>query len=381
MAVSITRRNPRTGRIERPWRNRDNLFVLGDPAHGAQKHHDKFAVKVATLDEVARLVRQGFSVRMTDGESPPSLISPDSLSIEEIETDQEDTLWAETLPKPPFTKEQMFEELKRALFVHANQIAHAGRLEAAIAFLGFEPQTLCPPYDANDLQRLDLQRFHATKYVDRAYDHGFQVERYWDFDDATAQDAIEFLNGATPSDENGEASPLMRDDSLCRIAIETAFARWSLSNGLRIPIRGLALLANMTEAAVRNSLSKERIPVEQGRVGDEAALAWLKPRRGFIATRTGADAVRERRNAWVRTLLDTEGLTKALPEILRDKGLSPDALVQQAQVSRQMVTSLLDGRPSLDLDALQRIAQALELDVPHFVGIAVQAALRTGGAA
>ncbi len=78
MAISITRQNPRTGKIERPWRNRDGVFVLGDPAHGALKHHDKFAVKVAAIEEVAALVARGFSVRMTDGECPPSLISPDS---------------------------------------------------------------------------------------------------------------------------------------------------------------------------------------------------------------------------------------------------------------------------------------------------------------
>jgi len=40
-----------------------------------------------------------------------------------------------------------------------------------------------------------------------------------------ARYTIEFLNDSTPSEENGEASPLMPDDSLCRIAIETAFAR------------------------------------------------------------------------------------------------------------------------------------------------------------
>lgn len=44
-------------------------------------------------------------------------------------------------------------------------------------------------------------------------------------DTSKAHYTIEFLNDSTLSEENGEASPLMPDDSLCRIAIETAFAR------------------------------------------------------------------------------------------------------------------------------------------------------------
>ncbi len=82
MAINITRTNPRTGRAERPYVNREGFFVLGDPAHGREKHHTKFAVKVRTLEEVVAYVGRGFSVRMTDGENPPSLISPASLTID-----------------------------------------------------------------------------------------------------------------------------------------------------------------------------------------------------------------------------------------------------------------------------------------------------------
>jgi hypothetical protein len=84
MAFIITRKNPQTGKLEHPLRNHDGAFVLGDPAHGAQKHHKKFAVKVRTIAEVAALVGRGFSVRMTDGKSRPSLISPASLHLEEV---------------------------------------------------------------------------------------------------------------------------------------------------------------------------------------------------------------------------------------------------------------------------------------------------------
>ena len=144
MAIRITRMNPRTGQVERPWRNRDHVFVLGDPAHGARKHHDRFAVKVATIEEVAAHIGRGFSVRMTDGESPPSLIAPDSLTVEPVDDSDPTPLWVNTAARPPFAKDEMMAELKRAMLVQANQIAHAGKLSFALAFMGFE--TINPVY-------------------------------------------------------------------------------------------------------------------------------------------------------------------------------------------------------------------------------------------
>jgi hypothetical protein len=79
--ISITRRNPATGRVEVPHRER-GLYVLGDPAHGGKKHHKAFAVRVRTLKEVLDHVRRGFSVRMSDGSTAwPPLIAPRSLEI------------------------------------------------------------------------------------------------------------------------------------------------------------------------------------------------------------------------------------------------------------------------------------------------------------
>ena len=175
MAVRITRRNPRTGRIELPWRNRDGLFPLADPAHGARRHHDKFAVKVKTIEEVAALVGRGFPVRMTDGDTPPSLISPDSLTVETVDDASPASLWAETRPRPPFIKADMLAELKRVLLVQANQIAHAGSLDFAVAFMGFETGNPLYPYCKDDPGKVDLGRFNATGYLDQAYDFAFQV--------------------------------------------------------------------------------------------------------------------------------------------------------------------------------------------------------------
>ncbi|MDA8251907.1 MAG: hypothetical protein M0Z28_22465 [Rhodospirillales bacterium] len=375
--ILITRLNPRTGRIERPWRNREGVFVLGDPTHGAQKHHDRFAVKVGTLAEVADLVKQGFSLRMTDGETPPSLIAPESLTITEQEGDEGREQWAETLPKAPFSKDDMLTELKRAMLVQASQIAHAGSMEAAIAFIGFGTTNELYPYCEDDADKVDLRRFHASSYMDAAYDYAFQIGCYWAFGDGEAQDLNEFIQGANPRNCFGNGSPLANLDSLCRRAADMAFGRWKLSQGHDLRIRELALLADMKEPAVRNSLSKDRITVQNGEVDSEAASKWLAERRDFIPTRTN-EGNKERWANFARTVLQINDLSKAFGQLLKGYPLSEAELAAKAQVSEPFIGALAAGRPTLDLEALRRVGEALDLDAPHFVGVAVQAALRVG---
>ena len=375
MAVSITRTNSRTGKVERPWRNREDLFVLGDPAHGAQKHHDKFAVKVRTLEEVATLVGRGFSVRMTDGESPPSLISPDSLLVEQVDDADPAARWADTAPKPPFEKQAMMAELKTAMLVQANQIAHAGSLDYAVAFMGFETSNPSYPYVEDDADSVDLDRFAATSYLDLAYDYAFQVERFWRFGDDTAQDVEEFIRGANPRGNDGCASPLASPDRFCRRAADTAFGRWKLETGYDLTVRELALLAQMKEPAVRNSLSKERIALERGGVDANVALAWLGERRDFIPTRK-EEGRKAYRTAHSRFVLEREPFAKAFSQLMRYFDLSPAALALKAQVEEAFVSELLAGKPQPDLASLRRVGEALEIDAPHFVGIAVQTAMR-----
>ena len=78
--ISITRRNPATGKPESPLKEYGS-YTLGDPGNGKDKHQIRFAVRVRTLEEVLDRVRRGFSVRMSDGVTRPSLISPKSLTI------------------------------------------------------------------------------------------------------------------------------------------------------------------------------------------------------------------------------------------------------------------------------------------------------------
>lgn len=376
MGFRITRVNPRTGAIELPWRNREGLFVLGDPAHGAQKHHDRLAVKVTTIEKVAELVRRGFSVRMTDGRNAPSLITPGSLLIEEIEHTEPVPLFVETAPKPPFEKEAMMMELRRVMLAQANQIAHGGSRAFAAAFIGFETDSPCP-YCEDDPARVDLARFNATGYLDLAYDYAFQVGQYWRFGDEEARELTGFLRGANAYFSNRNPSPLANPDGLCRRAAETAFGRWKLQAGHNLTVRELTLLGRMKEAAVRNSLSKERIAIERGEVENAVAAAWLRPRRDFTPTRL-EESHKERWAAHARALLERRGFAEGFMSVLVGYEITADQLATKAGVSSVFVKALQHGTPTLDLDALRRVGEVLDLDAPHFVGVAVQAALRHG---
>lgn len=375
MAIRITRTNPRTGQVERPWRNRDGVFVMGDPAHGAQKHHEKFAVKVETIEEVAAHIGRGFSLRMTDGESPPSLISPDSLTIEQVDDNDPTPLWTDMAPKPPFGKDQMMAELRRAMLVQANQIAHAGKLSFALAFMGFETVNPIYPYCEDNPRHVDLRRFTATAYLDQAYDYAFQVGLYWEFGDDTAQNVVEFIQGANPQASNGERSPLADPDGLCRRAADTAFGRWKLQKGHSLTVRELALLGQMKESAVRNSLSKERIAIENAAIAHEIGLAWLQQRRDFIGTKA-EQGHKERWTAYSRGMLTHRDFRAAFAEIMGGFPMTAAELSGKASVPPAFVDALVCGRPILDLEALRRVGAALDLDEPHFVGAAVQASLQ-----
>ena len=377
MATRITRINPRTRQIERPWKNREGFFVLGNPAHGAQKHHEKYAVKVTTLEEVMKLLEGGHSLRMTDGETPPSLITPDALTIDQIEDSDPTPLWNEMLPKPPFNKDAMMAELRRAMLVQANQIAHAGSRTFAEAFIGFETINPIYPYCEDDPAKVDLERFAATGYLDVSYDYAFQVGRYWDFGDEAGQNVNEFIAGANGQASNGDRSPLADPDSLCRCAADAAIGRWKLDNGHNLTVRELALLSQMKEAAVRNSLSKDRIAVEKGEISDANAVAWLEQRRDFIATRT-AEAQQTRWMMTSRWKLDCSDFGKLFGDLLHGYPIAADELARKANVSPGFVKMLLAGRPERDLDALLRVGAALDLDAPQFAGAAVQATLRAG---
>lgn len=284
------------------------------------------------------------------------------------------------MPKPPFTKDEMLEELRRIARVMANHLAVYGSLEAARLLTGFETGNEVYPYAEDDLSRFDLSRFRITDSMSMAYDHAFQVGAPYRFDDSAAQDLDEFRRGASMRSTDGATSPMSNPDSVCRIVVDAALARWQLEQGNDITIRELALLSDMKEAAVRNSLSAEGIKVvvrrqgEPGTVAGDVAYGWLRKRRGFIDSLDPAMKV-ENRRAGIRALFQERDFAEAFREILRESGISPADLAARADVKVSFVSSLAEGKPPIDVEAARRVAATLALDVPIFVGATVEAAL------
>ena len=66
---------------------------------------------------------------------------------------------------------------------------------------------------------------------------------------------------------------------------EAAFARHALDFDKPVPIGRIPMLAGISLAAVQNAVSARKLPVNAGYVSAKAALAWLRGRREFVASR------------------------------------------------------------------------------------------------
>lgn len=280
MAIIITRKNPKTGKTERPYRDKQGNFVLGDPAFGSELHHRKNAVLTTDYDEALRLVRNGFSIRMSAGDgTPPSLISARKLTLTDVHEPSPDDI-PDGGPLTPFSRDEVMHGLRKALVAKAAMIARWGSDEAAQAFLGF------PSSDDADPSEVDLSRFRSTPLIEAGYDWAFQTGQ----PEAFRFDTWDHLRSLMDGGSSGTISTLslMADaDSALRVTIGTAFARWKFEfePGSLLSVRELAYLAQMTEVAARNALAKAGI---KGRGGIDNGIAreWLAKRQRFVPTRT-----------------------------------------------------------------------------------------------
>jgi hypothetical protein len=93
--IRIERVQSRSRELEEPQFTAKG-YCLGDPKHGAVKHHARNAVYAKTLEDAAELVEKGFSLRMVAHGKRASLVSPGALRIVRLETSSRSTL--DTLP-------------------------------------------------------------------------------------------------------------------------------------------------------------------------------------------------------------------------------------------------------------------------------------------
>lgn len=282
----ISRVNPTTGKTEHPYRDRHGNFVLGDPSFGSELHYRKNAVLTTDYAEAVRLVRKGFSIRMSAGDgTPPSLISAGKLSLTEEDEVAEGAIPSAD-PLTPFPREAVLRDLQKALVAEAAMIAHWGSYEAAEAFLGFpSSDDAGEPYDDADPTKVDLSRFRATPLIDASYDWAFQTGKPQAFGPELWDDLGSLMDGASAGTIS-TTSPMDNPDSPLRVTIGTAFARWKFEfeTWLPLSVRELAYLAQMNEVAARNALAKAGIK-GRGGIDNYVARSWLAERQKFVPTR------------------------------------------------------------------------------------------------
>jgi len=287
VAKIITRQNPKTGKTERPYRDRQGNFVLGDPAFGNKLHHRENAVLTTDYDEALQLVRKGFSIRISAGDgTPPSLISAGKLTLTEVDEVAEGEI-PPGGPQASFTRNEVMLDLRKALIAEAAMIAHWGSYEAAEVFLGFpSSHDAGEPYDDADPVEVDLSRFRATALIDASYDWAFQTGKPKAFRPESWDDLGSLMDGASPGTIS-TSSPMGDPDSALRVTIGTAFARWKFEfeTWLPLSVRELAYLAQMTEVAARNALAKAGLK-GRGGIDNDTAREWLAQRQKFVPTRT-----------------------------------------------------------------------------------------------
>ncbi|PBB29206.1 helix-turn-helix transcriptional regulator [Mesorhizobium sp. WSM3882] len=280
----------------------------------------------------------------------------------------------------PFTKEQLFGELRVILFTQASQVALVRNPKVAMQFLGIDVGDWNNQPRADDLAKIDLQQFDITRVLDIAYDFAFQTGAYWRFGDDHGFELAAFGAGITPHSFEGSQSPYLSDDSKVRHVVDMADARESLRHEWDITIRGLALLAGITEPAVRNSLSKDGIQTtgKPAKISADVALSWLGERRGFVPTLV-AETQAKNRAGYVKLQLAHCPFPQALAQIVDSlEGLTIEQVADASGFDLDLLRDMVDGRRGcLDLGSLQQLAEKLDVDVPHFVGVAIEYGLRT----
>lgn len=281
----------------------------------------------------------------------------------------------------PFQKDEAMNELREILFVQASQISLTLNPEVASQFLGVEIDSWDSGLHDDDREKIDLKRFNISRLIDRAYDFAFQTGAYWQFDGDDWYEICGFSVGVTPHSFEGSQSPWLWDDGKVRHVVDMAIARYHLQENHTISIRGLSLLAGMTEAAVRNSLSKEGIQTtgKPASVERDTALTWLSERRGFIQTRTN-ETQEKNWEQHVAFQLDYHPFPEALSRIVKDfAGGELEPVATTAGISVDQLHAMIAGEDKvIDIERLSALSRALNIaDLPKFVAKGVEFALRT----
>lgn len=296
-----------------------------------------------------------------------------------------------------FTKQEMLDELRTIFLYEADHILMGAGDEAARLFIGFAPEDVVETegsYCFLPSESVDLSRFngHIAGAFDRGYEYAFRPSTLNTIDESEIQDLHSFMLGTPRAggvrSASGETHVFMTPSGLCQQVADTAHARWKLE---WVPerelgpftTRELALLADMTEGAVRNAMADKSesglraIPGSKNPVTVEHAEAsrWLSGRRGFVPTpdRPSTDRFLSED---LQSIQSSEALGQMIGRFLRRTFGHPKDAEKELGWPQATIDQWIDGSQTFDQDRARFLAQALDLEVPLFVGKALEVTLR-----
>jgi hypothetical protein len=286
------------------------------------------------------------------------------------------------------SKDDMLNELRTIFLFEADHVLISSGDAKAEAFIGF-PAGDEREYMHQPASKVNLSLFtDITASFERGYEFAFHRSRLNTFGEHEIQDLQVFMNGTPRTggiSSGGETHRFMSPEGHCRMVADAAFARWKLEwkgdDSETFTTRELALLANMTEGAVRMALSDKsdaRLKSIPGSkpvaVEFDEAKRWLSGRRGFIP--------------WPERAADDRFLTRAIRDTETPRALgrlihqaaefkAPADLAEKLGWTADDIKSWFDGSFVFDAERAGQIASALRLDAPMFVGKALEVTLRS----
>lgn len=283
---------------------------------------------------------------------------------------------------PIFTKQEMLTELATIFLFEADHLMIGANSKMAIEFIGFEAKEHEYCFEAPE--KVDLSRFEISKSFVSGFDYAFQPSMLNSLGEHEVQDLIVFMEG-TPHvggiGSGGETHKFMTTEGLCQSVADAVHARWKLewdpigAGSHEFTPHELALLANMTEGAVRNAIADKSefgikpIPGSKNplKFSHDEAHRWLSARRGFIA---GPTSIKDDK-------LLLESLKKAETANAFGKLLQRISFISSAQNLESLdFKSWCDGSFQYDRQQAIDLAKALQIDVPLLAGKALEVSLR-----
>ncbi len=275
----------------------------------------------------------------------------------------------EQIMMAPFAKSDMLTELRTILLFEGDHLILGRGFDFAESFLGFAPDD-GSNYCDDDPEKVDLSLFEIASSFDRGYDFAYAPTCPIQIGEHEVQDLYVFMEGVPRvggTSMGGELHAFMTPAGLCRRVADTVFARWKLEieEVDEFTVRELALLANMSEGAVRNAISNKDLKAfKRGtstRINHKDTHRWLLGRQGFVAMPPPAES----ETIAVTGLLQarTPGdFGASLQSVLSDRGHSIEETGAQFGWSEADRRRWLDGDITSVFSDVIGLARLLEID-------------------